>query len=871
MVPLMNSMINRFAIAPLAFGLWFGQAVVLSSGESRFSTVAWAQDCTPGRDCEQQLYRGILRDYAQELAAAQGDRAKQVEVMRRAGEAHQYLGDFSAAIALYQKALPLARQAKDRRGEADVLSNLTTAYNKQTPPDGGMVFLEQELQRVQGDRDSLKIVLETLGSISINLGNYQKTLEAYQRYIQLVRQDRDAVAEASALWNSAIALGYLGNFPGAVAAMETAVTLQLQRPEVEPANLYLAQLAELYLKTDAIDQAGRTYDRIIKRSLDHPVWMLQGYEGLATAFAAIKNLDAAQDVLTAMVDLADALRPGSRTILKRDALDRLSLTYAWQGNYAKAIATQQTIAQVTGDPALISQDYLGAFYLRSGKFKAAETALKQAIALYTRSRESLSEQSSNLSPNNFDTDLRGNFDLANTSYRNLEAALVAQNRLGEALEIAEEGRAKAHLALLAQRLGVTPDVQANQPSITLERIKQVAKVQNTTLVEYSILYSDITGLRQSGSPFRYGTAQPTPTTLHIWVVQPNGAVTLRTVDLRQALKDQPLEQLVRTTRQSLGVRGRSAALPIRTPDEPIATAANPSAPPPDRLYELLIAPIADLLPTDPSQSVTIIPQDELFLVSFAAIQQPNRGYLIEHHTLLTAPSIQILELTHSLKTQRRTGQPATGGQPPTATPNALVVGNPQMPSLRLDLNQPPQPLTPLTGAKAEAEAIAQLLNVAPLSGGQASETVVKAQLSQARVIHFATHGILDNLQGLQSALAFAPSDRDDGFLTAKELLKYKLTADLVVLSACDTGRGSISGDGVLGLSRSFISAGAPSLVVSLWAIPDAATATLMTHFYKNLQTQPNKAIALRQAMLATMQAYPDPLHWAAFTLMGEAL
>ncbi len=112
-------------------------------------------------------------------------------------------------------------------------------------------------------------------------------------------------------------------------------------------------------------------------------------------------------------------------------------------------------------------------------------------------------------------------------------------------------------------------------------------------------------------------------------------------------------------------------------------------------------------------------------------------------------------------------------------------------------------------------------------------------------------------------------------LTAEEILnfKQKLNADLVVLSACDTGRGRITGDGVIGLSRAFISAEVPSVVVSLWAVPDGETAFLMEKFYKNwLQNidKPDKATALRNAMLTTKQQYPNPRQWAAFTLIGEA-
>ncbi|NCS38362.1 MAG: CHAT domain-containing protein [Microcystis aeruginosa BS13-10] len=121
------------------------------------------------------------------------------------------------------------------------------------------------------------------------------------------------------------------------------------------------------------------------------------------------------------------------------------------------------------------------------------------------------------------------------------------------------------------------------------------------------------------------------------------------------------------------------------------------------------------------------------------------------------------------------------------------------------------------------------------------------------------------------ALAPNPSANDDGFLTYDEILQLKLNAELVVLSACDTGRGDITGDGVIGLSRSLILAGTPSVIVSLWSVPDAPTASLMTEFYRNWQEKKlDKAQALRQAMLTTMKTHPNPRDWAAFTLIGEA-
>jgi len=171
-------------------------------------------------------------------------------------------------------------------------------------------------------------------------------------------------------------------------------------------------------------------------------------------------------------------------------------------------------------------------------------------------------------------------------------------------------------------------------------------------------------------------------------------------------------------------------------------------------------------------------------------------------------------------------------------------------------------------------AVAELLKTSPWLGAQATETVLVPAMLDASIIHLATHGLLDYVERtntgipLPGAIALAPSETEDGLLTARELARLPLQADLVVLSACDTGLGEVTGDGIVGLSRSLMVAGARSAVVSLWAVPDTPTAQLMIHFYTAWLQEFDKAQALRQAMLKTMADYPQPRDWAAFTLVG---
>ncbi|MDJ0600350.1 MAG: CHAT domain-containing tetratricopeptide repeat protein [Crocosphaera sp.] len=431
-------------------------------------------------------------------------------------------------------------------------------------------------------------------------------------------------------------------------------------------------------------------------------------------------------------------------------------------------------------------------------------------------------------------------DKAQPFLQKLTAYLVELDAREEALLASETSRARAFIDLLEKQVSsstLKTTINAKPPNI--QQIKKIAKEKNTTLVEYSII----------------DALNSAETFLYIWLVKPTGEIAFKQVNLTQSPNNTSLSELVINSRESIGVRGRSSIMvePLPEPDQTSNL---------QQLYQLLIEPIADLLPSDPNQAVIFIPQGELFLVPFPALQDQAGTYLIGKHTILTAPAIQLLDLTQK---QRTNVQQAN-------LQNKVIVGNPTMPKVTVKIGEPPEQLKPLPAAKTEAIEIAKLFNTQPLIGSQATKKNILSQLPQARIIHLATHGLLDDIQGsgVPGAIALAPSGNDNGLLTANEILDLKLNAELVVLSACDTGRGRITGDGVIGLSRSLITAGVPSVIVSLWSVPDAPTASLMTEFYRNWQEEKmDKAQALRQAMLTTMKTDRNPRNWAAFTLIGE--
>jgi CHAT domain-containing protein len=190
------------------------------------------------------------------------------------------------------------------------------------------------------------------------------------------------------------------------------------------------------------------------------------------------------------------------------------------------------------------------------------------------------------------------------------------------------------------------------------------------------------------------------------------------------------------------------------------------------------------------------------------------------------------------------------------------------------------PLQRLPYSRLEAEAILAAVPGKKLGAldFQANRTTATSPaLAQYQIVHFATHGLLDNkrpeLSGLVFSMVNHQGNRLDGFLDLADIYNLKLRADLVVLSACETGLGKqVKGEGLVGLTRGFMYAGATNVVASLWNVSDVATASLMEHFYRNLEQQgmaPSAALRSAQAALLKEKRWRSPYYWAGFQIYGE--
>jgi CHAT domain-containing protein len=678
--------------------------------------------------------------------------------------------------------------------------------------------------RQLNDRNGERLALANMGLAYDALQNFTKAIESQEKSLAIAIELKDRSGEAQALANLANVYHHQKATPKAIALIEQSIAITRELKQQQGKDYSLEELGRIYAYFTAYPQAiaAQTQRLQIVRAAKDQAAEGKTLEDLGAAYSG--NGDYPQAIVAYQQALAiHRIKPIAVNINR--SLANLGEVYQKSGDYAKAIATYQQVPALSGtnddrQRRIKVLSNLGAVFATIGQLPEAETALKSAIAEEDqfRATPSLSDAIRIISTER---------QVAN--HRLLQQVLIRQNRIESALEVAEQGRSRALVELLTLRLDDRrPNVTRLAAAPTQTDIRRIAKTQNATLVEYSIV---------------------SPELLYIWVIQPTGAITFHSQKLDP---QQSMPQLVANTRSAINVRGQmrihSGAGTTTTTESNAPNQGSLT-----QLHKVLIDPIAAELPTDPNQRVIFMPQGALFLLPFAALRDAAGKYLIERHTISIAPSIQTLDLTHAQAAQSRSPRPA------------LIVGDPTMPEFG------GEPLAPLPGARQEAIAIGKILNTTPLLGDQATKATVLGQMRSASVVHLATHGLLDVFNGdIPGAIALAPSGNDNGLLSAGEIFDLKLKANLVVLSACDTGRGEIKGDGVIGLSRSLIAAGVPSVVVSLWAVNDDATSVLMSDFYRNLKTNPNKAQSLRQAMLTTLKQYPSPADWAAFTLVGES-
>ena len=856
--------------------------------------------------------------HALEQAESTGDLGQQAETLGYMGSALRALGRHDEAYRIHERSLELARNAPGRATDADQLREIGS--------------LLHELGR---SRDALDYLRQAL-ALAPNVASYSRELHRASVY-NLMGMAHGALGEPDSAYVygrlsaelSARGGSGLGELSGRAAAGSSAAiagradsalvwnrrALELARAAERPADevTLLTGLSSLMSSIGRQDSAvtyAATAARVAEETGD-PALRAQALLTLGGAQIAFGKTQEAEATLRSGVELAQGHGLSELEVAFLNALGNVLVTVDpdsavsyfleahdleqgraepgssmsfWRGMaYAELFAGHLDLAlehadmllmkaRETGSPGLEADAlklHTAAHLVRQSWHRAAAYADSTAHvesrlrrhAGGDANRLSFAEQSFPLYGAwaaawlSMPSDVSACIECVSDAAEGLDP-FAPENAELAALAALERGRAQGLLDLMhgSDRAAVTVPQPGADMVAEGRALAQAATAGEAAVMTY-LLYNGGAGFVE------------TPDVLVTWLVLPDG----RTHTATRLVDIDAVAAAVDTLREVLGVGGAAARSRLGTrtslndpdPDlDPLpGLAARPWQGALRDMASLLLPP--DLIQRLPAEvDLVVVPQGPLALIPFAALPLPDGTPLGLRYALRYAPSLRGLAEARARPLPYRT----TDG--PRSAAGALVVGNPAMPA----------ELDPLPGAAAEANSVADLLGTTALIGGQALEARVRDRVGEAPVVHLATHGLAYSSEARvrDSWIALAPGAGEDGLLTVAEILEElpPLRADLIALSACQTGLGDIKqAEGTVGLQRALLARGARSVLVSLWNVDDTATSSLMRLFYQHWLSDPDrptKAEALRRAQetLRTVPRYRHPAYWAPFQLVG---
>lgn len=851
-----------------------------------------------------------------------GDPAREAKALIEAGLACQDLDHLEEAREDFRQALDRARQTGDRKQELNALNNLGVVLSRLGEQRESISWLTQALAlaRELGDPSSEANNLVNLGSSYAALSERQKALEAYQQALTLTAADLQYLAAA----NNNLGGVYedLGNWDEAIKHLTQAIEICEKTGDTRSKAATLNNLGLVYRRSERSDLAQDAFEKAI--ALARATGYLEAQVNALNNLGYLYEMKGATAQALAAWRQVDTLAAGHRR-LERVADTARAAVQRGEGKLDDARATLiQGIARsrARGDRKWEAEQTIALARVerQRGDLPSALAHAKAAV-----------EQIESLRGRVVDPDLRALFLASSQSYyERLIDILMDLHRQrpdtgfdAQALQVSEQARARGLLDLLAEagadiRKGADPALLERERRLRAalrerdshyldlvhrkadaRRITEAEERLNQALADHEKVEAE---LRATSLGYAALT-QPQPLSVaeiqgqvlgegtllleyalgeersYLWAVTATTAKSFNLPPRRQ------IEEAARTLYDALKTKPGAGA------EQAAATADRAGR----QLAQMILGPVERLLG---DHTLLVVADGVLQYIPFSALPMPTAPdeRVLAHNQVVYLPSASILP---ALRNE------IAGRQPGPKT--LAVLGDPVFPGdpriLQARAGAAPRPpqkrgtpadserqgnqirLAPLPHARRESEAILGLVSEA----GQRLEALgfdatyalaVSGDLSQYRYVHFATHGLLDSRQPELSKLALSQFDRngkplplDEGFLRLADIYNLELRADLVALSACQTALGKeVRREGLVGLTRGFMYAGAARVLASLWSVDDRATAKLMESFYHHLLVGKRPAAdALRRAQLE-MASRPErrsPYYWAGFSLQGE--
>lgn len=847
-----------------------------------------------------------LEYYAQALPLirAANDRSQEAITLNTTGLAYDNLGKLREAINYYDQALVILRALGDRQNEGTTLTSLGYTYFKLGEIPTALGFFNQalSLRRQIKDRRGEASDLNNLGVVYLRLGEPQKALEFHQQALPLRRETGDRNGEVSTLHNIGVAYESLGELEEALKYLEQALSLARSISDKRDEATTLQELGVVYQSLAQLQKSLDYYNQSLQiRRASGDKWA----EAITLAhigdnYLASKKFDEALTYLTQALSLQQGL--GDRGY---EPVTLLSLARVEEARGNRTIARthiESALKIIEGTRAeFFSQE------LRTSYLAANEDSYQFYINLLMRMHHDSPTDSNDITALSVSerARARGLLDILSETL-----AGIRQGVDDSLLE--RERSAQQNLSLQSERLS-----RLLSRHHTPEQEQSTKKEVEAAFEEYQQTEAQI----RLKNP-RYATlTQPEP----LSPTEIEKLLSDNSVLLEYSLGDEK-SFLWAVTNISI----KSFELPARAEIEKAAKhfykliTANENrdirsqVEAASALSQLILAPVASQLG---QKRLIIVSDGALQYVPFAALPNPKVGTmqtidkvvngpgvnkyepLIGQHEIVQLPSASVLALLRRERTARTSAEdtvavfadPVFQSSDPRVRPNktgGLGPGNEssgsiQVSNLDSELKRSAwesglQDLQRLPFSRREADFITNLASAGQslraVDFDASRATATSDNLTKYRIVHFATHGLLNNIHPELSGIVLSLVDREgkpqNGFLRLHEIYNLKLSADLVVLSGCQTALGKqVKGEGLIGLTRGFMYAGASQVIVSLWEVNDEATAELMKNFYEALlKKKLPPAAALRTAQLAMQKSrwWKAPYYWAGFELQGES-
>ena len=788
---------------------------------------------------------------------------------------------YAAAVQQAQQAVELARANSDQTGLAAALNQLSNANRIWHKLNDALAAAKQaeSAAMVAGNRPLQLRAQVAAGEAERDKGDLGSARAAFESALDGFRKsgDRHGEATALAMLSTVFRLTAERDRATEIGKRALALSREIKDQTVEAQALYT--LGNIALEQQKYELTLTDLNALLALPSITNVRRVQTLQGVETAYCILGQVEKCKQVAYRQLDLAKA---GGDPWLIAWAYFKMGMPLRMSGAHEEALETAlKAVAQLREVDHIPAEEWYfvaaaGERMGDLGRYREEADYLQQAIDIVEKLRDGFvhTEQSKAAS----ESDVRPYYDeLIRTLYRFDPA---------RAFQVTELARARDFLETLAEskvdlRQGLSESQREREKALAsrISDAERIVRRQSTSEAARKLASADLNAAEEEMERFRLEIRRSNPRLAAIQYPKPLGLEEIQrslkpgTVLLEYSVADyavgdahayvwavtrdrwttamlparKEIDALISAYRKSLGAPVSSLAL-----RQAESETARLSA----QLYDVLVKPVEGYLAG--SQSLVIIPDGTLYYVPFETLASSGK-YLLERFPVSYAASATTFEIA----------------DPPAPQPKELLAfGDPAYTRTQISAERGFD-LGALPYTREEVNGIAALFPADTRSiylGANAREKAVTSEaLDQYRYLHFATHGLLDEAHPDRSGLALTPGKDDDGVLRVDAITNMRLRADVVTLSACNTGLGQlVSGEGMLGLVRAFLYAGAASVNVSLWNVNDAATAALMKEFYRNLSRSAPPAEALRDAKIALLHQdnplWRHPHYWAPFVL-----